>query len=206
MNTKELKDSEEKDINKYMEIEEKLKKKIKTKEVHKGIITDIDMNNTEVQFEIQLPHRDEYKYVTYRLNRGDNIEELLESFNCTVDNIGSMLNSRVLVYSRFNSTNWHIVYSKSDIDTYLNESDYYELYVPPLNGGEARIRQQNLKPQLYILLFTILPITLFAGLFAAISISVLTITFYTCLYGMYLKHRFNITTRRLRSKRKRKIK
>lgn len=206
MTTRELSDCEEKNIDKYIEMEEKLKRKIKSKEIHKGIITDIDMNDTKVQFEIELPHRDEFKYVTYRLNRGDRIQDLLKSFNCTVDNIGSMIDSRVLVYSRFNSTNWHIVYSEGDLDTYLKESDYYELYVPPINGEKARIRQQNLKPQLYILLLTILPITLLVGFSVAMFASILCITFYTCLYGIYLKYRYPITTKRLKNQRKINIK
>lgn len=189
----------DKDLDELMTLEDSLRNKIKTKETHKGIISDINMGQKTVEFEIYIPDRDEYKYASYRLNRGDRIEKLLNSLDCSLHNITSVINSEVLLYSNLSSTNWYIVYSQNNLKEYLKDSDYYELNVPPFNESKTMIKQKNLLPQIYISIITILIVGLITNLGLGLVMAALFSGVFTFTYSVFLEYRYDINISKLRS-------
>lgn len=192
----------DKDIDELMDLEDSLRNKIKTEEVQSGVISDVDLGNKIVEFEIYVPKRDEYKYASYRLNRGDKIKKLLESLGCGINDITSVINKEVLLYSSLNSTNWYIAYSRKDIKSYLNENDNYKLQVPPFNTSNPRITQKNILPQLYITILTMIPALVLSSFGLALLATFIIVGTYTFGHSLYLEQKFDISVSRLKDSKK----
>lgn len=113
-------------IERLIQTEEKISKRYKEDEIHKGIITDIRTKKDIIELEIYLSDREEYKYTNYSLSNKKSVDIFLDTIDANISDISTIIGSEVKIYSRNGTKRWYLLMTNKSIK-YIQKSKLFNL-------------------------------------------------------------------------------